>query len=178
MESFAFVKSQINAIQKKQEALTHKEKNHAIMQQIAHGFKGVSEHGKIQLDLQFEVGGKFVCNKAFQVAYNIGHTKFQYLCDVVKRSGGVVSDNTDTLNARNARKIAMSKRLATKKFFSIPDSAELRALEILPDTPMAIQTFVWMKKYFALVGEHMPNEWEEIHLDSCTVKKVIYEEYT
>jgi hypothetical protein len=126
------VKSTINAIQKKQETLTHKEKNHAIMQQIAHGFKGVSEHGKIQLDLQLEVGGKFVCPKAFQVAYNIGHTKFQYLCDVVKRSGGALSDSTDTLTARNARKIAIGKRSATKSFSAFPILQNFERLKSSP----------------------------------------------
>ena len=168
----------INRIQKQHETLTHKEKNRDITQQIACAFKGVTEHGRIKLELQLEAGGKIVCPKAFQIAYNIGHTKFQYLCDVVKRSGASIYESIENLTCKNARMVCVESNAATKKFFNIPDTADLRALKVLPDTPMAMQTYVWMKAYFDLVGEHMPNEWEEIHLDSCTVKKEIYLEYT
>ena len=85
--SFQNTTKTINNIQKQLETLTHKEKNRHILNEIAKGFVGVTSGGNINLQLKLEVGGNVVCSKAFQIAYNIGHSKFQYLCKVVKRSG-------------------------------------------------------------------------------------------
>ena len=87
MVSFNNATEMINKIQKRLETLTHKEKNRLMLNEIVKGFVGVTPLGNINLQLKLEAGGKVVCSKAFQIAYNIGHTKFQYLFQIVKRSG-------------------------------------------------------------------------------------------
>ena len=169
--------AQVQTCQKRLEHLSRKEKMDFIRTEIGKGFKGVTAGGHINLELTLVPGGPIVCVQAFMNCYDIGHTTFKKLCKHVKQGH---AGSEPELTSKNIRRQALKRRESTVDYCRIPDSAELLAMEYCPDNPKAMQTFVWMKQYFEVMGEMMPVGWgkhKEIHLDSGTRKKDIFHEY-
>ena len=168
---------QVHTCQKRLEHLSRKEKNNFIRDEIGKGFKGVSSGGQIILELTLVPGGPIVCGQAFRNCYDIGYTTFKKLCKNVKNGQ---SSSAPDLTSKNMRREALKRRQSSVDYFRIPNSAELLAMEYCPDNPKAMQTYVWMKQYFEVMGEAMPVGWgkhKEIHLDSGTLKTDIWKEY-
>lgn len=168
---------QIRDCQRRLMHLSKRERYNFIRNEVDKAFKGVTLGGHIILELTVVPGGPIVCNQAFRNIYDIGYTTFKKICKEVK-SRSVSS--AAILTTRSIRNESLKRRDATKDYFCIPDTDELLAMEYCPDTPMAMQTYVWMKQYFEVMGEMMPVGWgqrKEIHLDSGTLKSEVWTEY-
>ena len=156
------------------EALSPSEKKVRLISEVEKGYRGLTSSSRIQLELRLNPEEGIVCSKAFQTAWDIGHATFERICKTVKDR---VSGHTEALTPKNQRKIVEDYWKATKQHFGISVDCVMHSLSILPDTPIAIQTFVWMQEYFHMVGEHLPNDWAQVTLDSSITKKNIYKEY-
>ena len=167
----------ISECQRRLQHLTKNEQFNLIKSEIDRGYKGISEGGHIILELTLEPGGPIICGQAFRNYYDIGYTTYKKLCKQVKERK---LNSEPDLTVKNSRGAALKRRDCKLSFFNIPNSDELLAMEYCPDSPKAMQTYVWMKSYFEVMGEMMPVGWgqrKEIHLDSGTLKTEIWKEY-
>lgn len=117
-----------------------------------------------------------VCRALFISAYDVSSTFLTTLCQEIKsgiknndRVLNDISAPPDTADALN-----LVVRIAHGQGIVLSQS-QLCALRI-PNSTASLNCYGWMKFYFDLVGDCIPNSDGEIHLEPCTIGS-IYDEY-
>jgi hypothetical protein len=123
------------------------------------------------------------CVSLFQAVYQLSDRQIKnlrrdlrmgYSDSVLNLEGQhVIHDYNDTtvVNILEAKKIIKSRQAANK-----PLLEDDIGLLITPNNFISKLTFQWIDAYFKLVGDHMPNKANEIHLEPIE-KKEIWCEY-
>jgi len=122
------------------------------------------------------------CVSLFRLAYDISHRQLRNLRDDLRI--GNLGSNLNTSNESSCvhygytdKSVVSSSdiRNVTKarssNVASTLTSEEIDCLKT-PNSYIAKLTSHWMKAYFDLVGDHMPNKANEIHLETVEIKEI------
>lgn len=119
----------------------------------------------------FTVG---VCVKAFKFCFNIKKTSMEKLLYEVKHE---IKKTAKAINDRTPVDPEALKNLQSfAEFYDVDLEPEDFNTMRIPNSQGSLLCCSWMKYFFELMGDHMPNGKGEIHLEIVT-KREIYEEY-
>lgn len=182
-------KSVINKIhQRTQQPYLHlsfSDKTDAIVQYLrASCFKGLTQKGYVSISLKVIPDGPEVCRKAFQYFFGITENNYFSMCNMLKlgivNSQRALGDTSRVSGGSSSHSSSNNRIIPVTNVFGDRFNVDVTARDIglmnLPNTPRAHQLFKWLDDLFDIIGDYMPNI-QEIHLDSITVKKQLWDMY-
>jgi hypothetical protein len=148
------------------------------------GYRGTSKSGRIKIQYQlssinFENGKVFtVCNNAFSLVFELSRKKRLKMFNLLKR--GIQSESTSSRVFNDKTKVSneviqqVQETLHRSEIDMDWDSLSNIGVS---NTVAAMKCKSWMKHFFDLVGDKMPNtKTKEIHLD-CMQRCDVHDEY-
>ncbi len=137
--------------------------------------------------LEFRIGLKdrsttaTVCSEGFRRICDLARASFYRRIREIKEGsincGGSLSDRSKVDNAIIAQaRATVLWDPNTNKPSGLSLTLDQKAYMCLPNSPIQITAFGWLRDYFATIGDYQPNASEEIHLDPIE-KLAVYREY-
>jgi len=114
-----------------------------------------------------------VCRRAWATAHNVSVVMLETLSYEYKR--GIVnasrsfSDRSHSFTKAKAAELALMNN-------NLEVTEERIKVMVLPNSDASRACYSWMKEYFEVAGDHMPNS-KEIHLENQSILK-LYKQYT
>ena len=114
-----------------------------------------------------------VCSRAFSYIYGLTNWARKKLINSVKYSHKLVTKN-------KRRRVDETTMISVRQLLDrneIKVTNEKIANFTVSMSERHAKTRAWMKHFFSLVGDFIPNKNEEIHLDACFTAESIHREY-
>ena len=121
-----------------------------------------------------------VCRGCFLQCYNLSHSFLDRIVSKIK------NHEVEVYQEDKASKLTESAGIMSEnEWITFRKIAEKRGLELtperlamlkLPDSAASFTCYAWMEIYFDLIGDRIPNQAHEMHIEP-TEKEAIHEEY-
>lgn len=130
------------------------------------------------MKFKFKIGRKTkveCCRQAFRFVYGIHRDYLNVVSQELKAGKkGVTSTHTDRSIPFPLHQDKRLRQFHDKwcEMFELSPTQQQEAAMKVPNSPVVLTCWAWMKYYFELVGDFEPNTVNEIHLEPTTIESI------